>query len=202
MEQVDPIQMDKKLSFRWFGVEQARNQQQVQQQIAGLNVVKQIPPDQMPGYKINLVPLVTHLCENLFGPRLAPEIFQDIKSQLSLEAPLENQWLAQGLDLAVSPMDDDAQHMKEHQQLMQAGDPLGNIAVHMRRHMLQMQLKQQAQVMAQVQQQMGGQPQGGGPRSGGQSRAPRGGQQPAGMIGRDQIGPASGQPPALRARGM
>lgn len=205
MEEIPPIQMEKRYSFRWFGVEQARTQMQLQQQIAGLNVIKSVPPDQMPGYKINLVPLITHLCENVFGPRLAPEIFVDMKAQLSLEAGMENQWLAQGIDLAVSPMDDDAEHLKEHQQLAQAGDPQANVAVHMRRHMLQMQLKQQAGLQQAIAQQMGGgsgAPQaGGGARPGAQPRAPRGGQGPAGMVGRDQIGPASGAPPALRQRG-
>jgi len=36
MEWVPPIQMERKYAFRWFGVEQARNQQQMQQQVAGL----------------------------------------------------------------------------------------------------------------------------------------------------------------------
>lgn len=202
MEWIDPIQMDKKIAYRWFGVEQARNQMQIQQQVAGLNVIKSVPPDQYPGYKINLVPLITHLAENLFGPRLAPLIFQDIKSQLTLEPQLENQWLLQGVDMGVSPMDDDPQHLQVHQQALQMGDAQGHVREHMRRHMLQMQLKQQAQLMQSIQQMVGGgQPQGGGPKPGAQ---PRGGRQqgPPGMMHRDQIGPAAGQPPALRQRGM
>jgi hypothetical protein len=200
MEWIDPIQMDKRYSYRWFGVEQARNQQQIQQQIAGLNVIKSIPPDQYKGYTLDLVPLITHLCENLFGPRLAPLIFKDQKSQLTLEPALENEWLLEGLDLAVHPMDDDPQHLQAHQQAMQGGDPFGNVRVHMQRHMMQMQLKQQAQLMQSVAQ-MAGAPQG-GPRPGAQPRQPRGGQGPPGQMHRDQIGPASGQPPVLRQRGF
>src|SRR5258706_2063132 len=135
MDWVDPIQLGKRFSYRWFGVEQARNQQQVQMQIAGMNVIKGIPPDQYPGYRLNMVPLITHLCENLYGPRLAPLIFEDIKSQLTLPAELENQWLQQGFDLAVSPQDDDPQHMQAHQQLLQGGDPQGNVRAHIQRHM-------------------------------------------------------------------
>ena len=56
-----------------------------------------------------------------------------------------------------------------------------------------------AQMMGQ--QQPGGQPQGrGGPRAGAQPRPSRQ-QGPPGMIPRDQVGPQSGQPPALRMRG-
>jgi len=71
---------------------------------------------------------------------------------------------------------------------------------------VQMQMKQQAAVAQQVQQMLGGGQQGGqqgggpGPRPGAQPKAPRP-QGPPGMIPRDQIGPASGQPPALRQRG-
>jgi uncharacterized protein YjhX (UPF0386 family) len=202
MEWVPPVQMDRKYSMRWFGVEQARTQQQIQLQIAGLNIVKSIPPEQYQGHRLNLVPAITMLVENLFGPRLAPLIFEDLKSQMTIEPDLENQWLAQGHDLPVHPMDDDPQHLQAHQQVMQAGDPVGNVAVHMRRHMMQMQLKQMAQMQQAVQGMVQpGQAPGGGARPGAQPKAPRGGQGPAGMVPRDQIGPQSGQPPALRNRG-
>ncbi len=201
MEWIPPIQMDKKYSYRWFGVEQARTQMQIQQQIAGLNIIMNIPPEKYQGHRLNLVPLITHLCENAFGPRLAPLIFEDEKAQLTLEPQLENQWLAQGIDLAVHPMDDDPQHLQTHQELMQGGDPLGNVRVHMQRHMVQMQLKQQAALAQQVGRMMGAPQGGGGPRPGAQPRPPRGGQQPPGAMHRDSIGPQSGQPPALRQRG-
>ena len=206
MEWIPPIQMDRKYSYRWFGVEQARNMQQVQQQIAFLGVLTKIPPQQYQGHRLNLVPVITHAVENIFGPRLAPLVFEDEKTQMTLEPQLENEWLAEGIDLAVHPQDDDPQHLKAHQQAMQGGDPLGNVRVHMQRHMLQMQLKQQAALAQQIQQMAGGGPQGApgggpGPRAGAQPRMPRGGQQPPGMIPRDQIGPMSGQPPALRQRG-
>lgn len=207
MDWVPPIQMDNKRAYRWFGVEQARNQQQVQMQIAGLNIIKSIPPQMMPGHRIDLVPLITHLAENLFGPRLAPLTFRDEKAELTLDPELENQWLLQGLDLAIHPMDDDATHLKSHQQAMgmSNGDPQGNVRAHMQRHMAQIQMKQQAQLAQQVQQMMGPQqqgPPGRQPRAGAQPRPPRGGQQPPGMIPRDTIGPLSGAPPALRQRGM
>jgi hypothetical protein len=206
MEEVPPIQMERRYTFRWFGVEQARNQQQIQQQVAGLNVIKSIPPDQYKGYRLNLVPIITHLVENLFGPRLAPLIFEDIKAQFTLEAELENQLLVQGHDMPVHPMDEDPQHLQIHQQAMQGGDPLGNVREHMQRHMMQMEVKKMAAMQQAVQQMAGGPGHGppgqpGAPRPGAQPGAQRGGQQPPGAISQDQIGPQSGQPPVLRQRG-
>lgn len=209
MEWIPPIQMENKYAFRWFGVEQARNQMQIQQQIAALGVIMKIPPQQYQGYKLNIVPVITQLVLNAFGPRLSPQIFVDEKKMMTLDPNLENQWLAEGIELAIHPMDDDPQHLKTHQELMAQSDPTGNVGRHMQRHMFQMQMKQQAQLMAAVQQLSGGPGnappdggQGGGPQPGAQPRGNRGnGQGPPGMIHRDQIGPAAGQPPALRGRG-
>jgi len=205
MDWVPPIQMDKKYSYRWFGVEQARNQMQMQQQIAGIGTVMKLPPQMYQGYKINLVPVITHMMEGLFGPRLAPLVFVDEAKQVTLEPQLENEWLAEGIELAVHPQDQDPEHLKAHQEALQkmGGDPVGNFGRHMQRHMMQMQMKQQAAMMQQVQQMMGGGQQGPqGRGGGGQVRGQRGGGQgPPGMIHRDQIGPAAGQPPMLRGRG-
>jgi hypothetical protein len=205
MDWVPPIQMGKKLSYRWFGVEQARTAQQLQQQIAFANVLFQIPPDKYPGHRLNMVPLITHAVENIYGPRLAPLIFEDEKEQLTIPPEMENEWMVKhSVGLAVHPMDEDVKHLQAHSQaLQQTGDPQGIIRAHMAKHTMQLNMKQQAQLAAQVQQMIGG-PQGGGggkpPRAGGQTKAPRGGQGPAGMIHRDQIGPQSGSMPQLRNR--
>jgi hypothetical protein len=200
MEWVEPIQMERRYTYRWFGVEQARNQMQIQQQIAMLGIITKVPPQQYPGHKLNLVPVITQLVQNAFGPRLAPLIFQDEKEQLTLEPELENQWLAEGIDLAIHPMDDDPKHLQAHQEAMANGDPTGNVRVHMQRHMMQMQLKQQAQLQANISKMVGAEPGGGqGGRAGAQPRGARGnGQQHPGAAHRDQIGPQSGQPPMLR----
>ncbi len=205
MDWVDPIQMDKKLFYRWFGVEQARSAMQMQQQISFANVLGSIPPDKYPGHRLNLVPMITQMVENIFGPRLAPLIFEDEKAQMTIPPDVENEWMVDyNLNLAIHPMDEDMQHLQEHAKALQAtGDPLGNIRQHMARHQFQMQLKQQAALAQQVAQ-MGGD--GGGPsaparpRPGAQNKPPRGGQGPPGMVNRDQIGPASGAPPQLRGR--
>lgn len=200
MQSVPLIQMDKRYEFRWFGVEQARNQQALQSQIATMNVVRGIPPQQYAGYTLNLTPIISQLIENTFGARLAPMIFQDLKSKLTLAAQIENGYLTEGLDLPVHPMDDDPEHLKVHQEALQGGDPFGTVREHVLKHVMQQQMKMQAM----MQQQGGapGQPPGapgvpggppqtpgvpGSPRPGATPMAPRGGQGPAGMIHQDQI---------------
>jgi hypothetical protein len=43
MQRIEPIQFNRRYQFRWYGVEAARTTQQVQQQIAALNVIRGIP---------------------------------------------------------------------------------------------------------------------------------------------------------------
>jgi len=202
MERIEPVQMDRRFEVRWYGVEAARNQQQMQAQMAGLNVIMRLPPQSYAPYKLNLAPVLEQFVENLFGPRLGPRVFEDQSKQLTLEPMFENQLLAAGFDLPVAPMDNDQQHMQAHAQAMQAGDWHGTIRAHMQKHQQQMQLKQQAMIAGQVQALMGAAQQaqrgGGGPRPGAQTGGPRPmGQGPAGMIHRDRM--AIG-PPRSKAR--
>lgn len=204
MDWIPPIQLGNRLSYRWFGVEQARTQQQIQGQIAFANVLFQIPPDKYPGHRLDMVPLITHAVENIFGIRLAPLIFKDEREEMTIDPMMENEWMVQYFaDVTVHPMDDDKQHLQAHQQAMQqsGGDPTGVIRKHIARHTMQMNMKQQAALAQRVQQMMGQQqPQGGKPRSGAQNKAPRGGQQPPGMVNRDAAAASSGGMPAPRNR--
>jgi hypothetical protein len=191
MQEIPPIQMDNRYVFRWFGVEAARNAQQIQQQISGVNILRGIPPNMYPGYQLDLVPVMTQLVENLFGPRLAPLVFKDMKSQLSMDPDFENSMLAEGFDLPVHPSDDDAKHLQAHMQAkMQTGDLSGSIRTHMLRHQMSMQMKTQ-QAMAQQQGAQPGAPKQAGvanaPRMGAQPRGPRNGQAPPGAIHPDQM---------------
>lgn len=194
MEEVKPLQVDRRFEFRWFGVEAARNAQMVQQQIATVNVVKGIPPQMYKGYELNLVPFITSLFDSAFGPRLAPEIFQDMKSKLSIDAETENGILAEGLTLPVHQLDDDQEHMKVHMQAMQDGDSSGSVRAHMMLHRMQMQSKlMQAMQGVQAMQGAPGGPGGAGPgaagtpRPGAQPGQPRGGQQPPGAVHQDRM---------------
>lgn len=201
MQVIPPLQMERRYQFTWFGVEAARNAQQIQQQIAAMNVLRGIPPDQYPGYKLNLVPIISQMVENTFGPRLAPLVFEDMRDQLSLDPMFENTLLTDGIDLAVHPFDNDAQHMQAHMALMQqmGGDPTGVIRVHLMRHKMSMEQKTAAAMQMQQAGQgapgvpggaIGGQPQpgvAGTPRIGAQPGQVRNGQQPPGAIHKDQL---------------
>lgn len=180
MEEIPPIQMDKRYQFRWFGVEQARSAQQIQQQIAGMNVIRGIPPQQLGGYQVNLVPIITQLVENTFGPRLAPLIFVSPEQQLPVSPNEENSMLAQGFEVPTHKMDDDKAHIQAHQQAMQMMQAQGDaknqkkFLAHIWAHMQQAMAKQQAQMQPQGEP---GVPGGAGP---GVAGTPRQGAQPGG----------------------
>ena len=196
MEEIEPVQMDRRFEFRWFGVEQARNSQQLQIQMAGLNMVRGIPPQLMPGYKLNIAPAVAQFLDNAFGPRMSAQLFTDIREELTLKPEFENEMLKAGYPLQVHPMDNDAEHMQKHvQEFQQNGDYHGTIREHLIRHQMQMQQKQQA-IMQQSQQALQGQPGAPGgagpgvagtPRKGAVPGPPRGGQQPPGVIHQDRM---------------
>jgi hypothetical protein len=196
MEEIPPVQMEHRYVFRWFGVEQARSAQQIQQQIAGMNVIRGIPPQQLNGYQVNLVPIITQLVENTFGPRLAPLIFVSPEQQLPVPADQENAMLGEGYEVPVHKMDDDKQHIQAHQQALQMMQMQGEtknakkFLAHVWQHIQQAQAKQQAAMQAQ--QGAPGVPGGAGPgvagspRVGAQPGGPRT-QGPPGMIHQDQM---------------
>ena len=200
LEEIPVIESSRRFEFRWFGVEAARNAQAIQQQISAINVVKGIPPDQYKGREINLVPVISLLIENAFGSRMAPEIFRDLKSKLSMSPEEENRYLALGIALPVHELDEDQQHMQVHAQDMEDGDPTGARREHMMLHRAQMNMKMQAQ-MAQISGMQRGPPPGGGPpqgapgaRPGAAAGPPKGGQQPPGAIHSDRMQDASAAP--------
>jgi hypothetical protein len=188
MQEIEPIQMGKRIALRWFGVEAARNAAQVQQQIAGLNVIRGIPPEQYPGYKLNIAPIIVQLVESTFGPRLAPLVFMDIREQQAADPEVENDMLEEGFEVMVHAQDDDGAHLRAHMGVAQS--PARD--THIQRHQMQMQAKQMAQM--QQQQEQPGAPGGGGqpgrpgqPQPGSQPAVPRQNKQAPGAIHPDQM---------------
>jgi len=177
MESIPPLQMGRRYEFRWFGVEQARNAAQIQQQIAAINVVRGIPPQLLPGRRLDLVVPVERLIMSAFGPRDAPLVFKDVRDELSHPPDAENDMLAEGFEVPTSPFDNDVKHIQAHLAAMkEQGDPKGVFRVHILNHQMQM-----AQKAGQAQQQQQGQP--GSPGGGGNPGLPgqpRPGAQPAG----------------------
>jgi len=201
MESVPPTQFDTRYTYKWFGVEQARSAQQIQQQIAMVNVLRGIPPQQMNGYKLNIAPLAVQLAENAFGPRLAPMILISPEQQMPVPVEQENSLLLSGFEVPTHEMDDDQAHIQGHATILQ--DAEGKNApnakktqAHIFEHMQQMQRKAQAAMQPQGGEpgipggQMGGEPQpgvAGTPRMGAQPAQATGGQGPPGMVPHDQL---------------
>lgn len=192
MEEIEPLQMDKRYEVRWFGVEAARSAQQVQAMISGMNMLRGIPPQLLPGYKINMAPLVVDLAGKLFGARLGPLVVEDIRSQLEFDPHEEAQLAEQGIETPVYPHDNQKAHMKLLMEALKQGDPHGTIRAQL--------MKRQMAMVAQLQQQMPAPPKGqpgspggagpgiaGLPRAGAMPGAPRGGQAPPGAIHQDQM---------------
>jgi len=200
MERIPPVQMDRHYQFRWFGVEQARNAQQVQQQIAAMNVVRGIPPQQLNGYQVNLVPVISSLIENTFGPRIAPLVFSPPEAQMSVPVDQENMLLAEGFDVPTHPQDDDRQHIQAHMGLLQSmqmgggGKNQKKIQTHIWKHMQQAQTKMQMAMQAQ----MGG----GAPGQPGVPGGQIGGQRQPGVAGTPRIGAQPGTPRPQGPPGM
>lgn len=195
MDRIEPVQMDRRFEFRWYGVEAARSIQQMQQQMATINVLKGIPPQMYPGYEMTLAPFMANIVENVFGSRLGPRMFKDLRKQLSFEPQFENQILESGMPVVVHPLDNDQEHMQAHMQAFQEhGDFTGFLRDHMMQHQMQMQKKQQAQQI-QAQQMLQPPPPPGGPRQGAKPMGPRqAGQGPPGSIHKDQMPTAMPRP--------
>lgn len=188
MEEIEPVQIDRRYEFRWFGVEAARNAAQMQQQIAGINVIRGIPPQQYPGYRLNLAPLLVQMAENLFGPRLAPLIFTE-EQVISVDPMIENEMMEHGFDAPIHPGDDDMAHMQAHMQVLQATQDLhGTIRKHLTLHQQALAMKAAAQQNAKAGAQGGGGapgvPQAGGQPSGPQSQPGAPGQIPVDQLNR------------------
>jgi hypothetical protein len=186
MQQIPLLSLSKLYQFRWFGVENARNAQQIQQQIGMLNVLQHVPPQLYQGYRFNAGPVMSQMIENSFGPRLGPLTFVDMRQELSFEPAEEDKVLVEGFVTPVHPQDDHMAHIQDHMMVAKAtGDPSGVFRVHIMAHLQALQ-QQQAQTAP------GGPPQppgggGSGPRPGAAPAAQRPAQQPPGAIHTDQM---------------
>lgn len=198
-EEVEPLELTETYEFRWFGVESARNAAQMQQQIAWVNVVKELPPQMYPDYTLDLTPLIIQGTENVFGARIAPLIFKR-KTQNSVDPEIENEALEWGHMMPVHPTDDDAQHLQVHLAgAKMTGDPHGTFRQHMMGHLAQMQAKSQGAMPGQEPPPQGAQAAPPGPRPGAQPAMPRQMKQPEGAIPHDSMPRAGAVPMPRRA---
>jgi hypothetical protein len=208
-EAIPPMQSGTRYQFYWVGVEVSRSQQQMQQKIAALNIMKAIPPQAYPQYTLDLSPVMVDLAESVYGPQQARLILKDLRSQLSIDPERENGLLELGHYCPVHPQDNHQEHMASHSRSIElSGDPFQAKMMHIQEHMLAiaaMQQAQQAAMMGAPPPGQGGPPgqegppgpqsvpggaaamQGPGARPGAQPSPMRPAQGPPGMIAPDQM---------------
>lgn len=198
MQRIPPLQFENRYQFQWSGVQSARNALQVQQKVSFINVLAKVPPQMYRDHRIDATAILEEAAESMFGPEIAPLTFVSVKDELSIPQEEENEFLIQGFPVPVSPMDDDQEHLKKLQPILES-DTTGVARQHAMAHQRQIQMKAQQAQMQQLQH-MGmlqGQQQGGGPRPGAQVSQGRPAQQPAGAIAHDSM-PRAGVVPMPR----
>ncbi|WP_017776683.1 hypothetical protein [Paraburkholderia kururiensis] len=197
---IPPQAFGERYSFRWCGTAYQQNLQRMQQQIAAMNVLRGIPPQQLDGRRLNLGPILESLVEQVFGPEVAPSILIDERNLFHIDPEQENLMMHNGLPAEVHQADDDRQHIMAHLHAAQlTGDPAGLIRAHVQQHQKAMQAKVQMQMGQQMPPGQPGVPGGAGPgvagtpRPGAQPGLPRP-QGPAGAIHQDQLASPTVEP--------
>lgn len=198
MTEVDPQQFDERYRFQWAGTSIVQGQQLQQMRIAGMNVLRGIPPQQLNGRKLDITPILESFVEGLYGPELAPKILIDERNLFTVPAEVENEMMHNNLPAQVHEADNDQEHLVSHMSGARlTGDLQGRFRAHIAMHTMAMQAKLQRQMAQQA-----GQPGVPGGSAPGVVGAPRPGampagnkpmvQNPPGVPGADQIGPSRG----------
>ena len=198
MQQIPPQQWGERYFFQWTGTTFVMNMQRMQQQIATMNVLRGIPPQQLNGRRLDITPILQMLTDNVFGAELANQILIDDRNKYSVPPEVEDEMITNGIHADVHEADDDLHHIQVHQQSAQAtGDPTGMMRTHMQAHMQALQKKRQAAMPPP--QGAPGVPGGAGPgvagmpRPGAQPAPGRPMQQPPGAVQQDNMPGAPGR---------
>ena len=177
MQKIPRQQWGERYFFQWTGTAFTMNLNRMQQQIAFMNVLRGIPPQQLNGRRLDITPILENMCENVFGAELAGRVLIDDRNKYSVPPQIEDEMLLNGIMVEVHEGDDDAQHIQQHQQSgQQSGDPTGLIRTHIQNHMKAMEIKRQKAMPPPPPQGQPGIPGGAGP---GVPGTPRPGAQPA-----------------------
>jgi hypothetical protein len=177
MQSIPKNSWDERYFFQWTGTDFVLNMQRMQQQIATMNVLRGVPPQQLQGFRVDVTPILEKLVDNVFGSELGSRILIDERNKFSVPPQVEDEMMHNGIDVDVHESDDDMQHIQQHQSAAQAtGDPHGLERTHLRKHMAALQKKRQMAAPPPPQQGQPGAPGGGAP---GMAGTPRLGAQPA-----------------------
>jgi len=198
MTDVDPQQFEERYQFRWAGTAIVQGQQLQQMRIAGMNVLRGIPPQQLNGRRLDVTPIIESFVENLYGAEMGMKILIDDRNLFHVEPEVENEMMHNRLPVHVHEADEDQKHIVSHMSAARmTGDADGRFRAHIAAHTMAMQVKMQKQMGA-----MPGQPGvpggsgpgvPGAPRPGAQPAGPRNVvQNPPGVPGADQMGPGRG----------
>lgn len=191
LEAIPPQQITNRYWFKWNGAEQATGPQRVQQMIGLMNVLRGLPPNVLNGRRLDLGPMLDLVVQATCGPTLAQNLLIDQRHEISVPADVENEMLHNNLPVAVSPLDEDVSHIKEHQEAARVtGDKNGLIRAHIVEHTKAIQKKmQEAKPQGYPGIPGGGAQPGvaGTPRPGAMPGQPRAVQGPPGQIHADQL---------------
>lgn len=144
IESIPPQAWGERYFFQWTGTDFVMNMQRMQQQIATMNVLRGVPPQQLNGMRIDVTPILERLVENVFGSELGSRILIDERNKFSVQAQIEDEMMLNGIASEVHEADDDVAHLQAHQSAAQAtGDPHGLMRTHMRQHMQALQKKRE-----------------------------------------------------------
>jgi len=187
MMEIQPQQFGERYYFQWAGTSEVMGMQRMQQQIATMNVLRGVPPQQLNGRKLDISPIIEKLVENVFGPELTPRILIDERNKFTIPPEVENEIMHNGIPVEVHEADEDVAHIQSHQSAARmTQDPGGRMRAHLAKHVMAMKIKQE---MAMGQQQPApGVPGAPGPSAGGAAQP--------GMAGTPRPGamPAPGRP--------
>lgn len=194
IEKIPPQQVGHRYWFKWLGADKSMGAQNNQQLISWMNVLRGLPPNVLNGRKLDLGPMIDFLNEAICGPTMGQNVLIDERHKISVPPDMENEFMVNNIPAFVSPLDDDIEHIRSHQEAAKiTGDLTGKFRQHIEEHIKAIQTKQQQQ---QPKGQMGipgslGQkgPPGvaGTPRPGAVPEGPRGGQNPPGAIPQDSM---------------
>lgn len=194
MQVIPPNEWGNRYFFQWCGTEYVQNMQRMQQQIATMNVLRGIPPQQLNGRKLDIGPILEILTDNVFGSEMSGRILIDDRIKYSVPPDIEDEMMLNGIMSPVHEIDDDVEHLKKHHEDAEStGDPTSLIRNHMNMHMQQLMKKRQESMQAQQPHGVPGVPGGAGPgvagspRPGAQPQQPRPGQNPPGSIPQDSM---------------
>ena len=199
MTDIEPQQFGERYDFRWAGTSYVMGMQRMQQQIAMMNVLRGIPPQQLNGRKLDVTPILTTLTDNVYGPEAAQNILIDERNLFTVDANTENELMHNGMPAMVHEADNDVEHIQSHQSVARmTGDTQGKFRAHIAAHVMQLNKKREMQMQAAAQPGMPGAPgpsvagpakpgMAGTPRPGGSPSGPRPMQGPPGLANPDQM---------------